>query len=155
MSLKFSFLIIFFSILLPVNSVNADDLGKLFTSEQDRNKLDFIRNKPPEVEQTIEEIVIDIPIEEEIEKPTPELDFNLRLKGIVYRKDGNNTAWINDGNTYEGNLEAQFIQVPEENISDDSIQILMPDNETRVQLRVGDNYVPQSGSDDEDTGNID
>ena len=147
-----AFIIIICLSIMPISMVvKADNLGTLFTSEQDRNKLNFIRNKPPEIETPVEEIVIEIPdIEEQEEEPIAEIDYNLKLKGLVYRKNGKSTAWINDGNTYEGNLETQFLQVNESDINDGSVNIVMPDKETRIQLKVGDNYIPRKDDEQQD-----
>lgn len=138
-------IIIFSLMTMSFSAVSyADDLGRLFTSAKDRKKLDYVRNKPSEVVKPVEDITIEIPdIEETVEDNTPKVSFDIKLKGLVYRQNGKSTAWVNEGNTYEGNLETQYIQIPETDIKDNSVKIVMPDKETSIQLKVGDNYVPQ------------
>ena len=136
-------LIICLVLLLINNPVYADNLGRLFTSETERNKLNYIRKKAPVAEKKEVEVV---KVEEIIEPVKQEVQVRdaIRLKGVVYRSDGKNTAWINDSNTFEGDLESQYIKVDKENIHKDNVRVTMPDNSTIVDLKVGDSYEPVS-----------
>ena len=53
-------------------------------------------------------VVIEEP--EEPEEIKPEIG-GITVNGLVYRKGGKSTAWINNANTFEGNLGNQYIQV--------------------------------------------
>ena len=126
---------------------SADGLGRLFTSPTERTALNKIRNAKPKPEkiQVVEVETIVEPIVEEEEEII--LRDAIVLKGIVYRSDGKNAAWINDSNTYEGDLESLYIQIKTEEIESDQVQLTMPDNETKVKIKVGDYYDPQKKDD--------
>lgn len=145
MNIRFTgMLALLVGLVLPP-AVPADSLGRIFTSEQDRNRLDYIRKQKPLVEKkmTDTEEVDEVFEEEEAEEEIVIRD-TLNLKGFVRRSDGKNSAWINEGNTYEGDLDTIYIKVRPEDIGDDKVTINMPDNETRVRLKVGEAYDPDS-----------
>lgn len=125
--------------------VAADSLGRIFTSEQDRNRLDYIRSQKPVAEKNltdteeVDEVFNEEPVDEEVV-----IRDTLNLKGFVRRSDGKNSAWINDGNTYEGDLDTLYLQIRPQDIGEDRVTINMPDNETRVRLKVGEGYDPES-----------
>ncbi len=134
------FLVIGLAVSPPVI---ADNLGRLFTTQGERIKLEKIRNakeEPKKVEVVKIEDIID-KVEKKEEKKIV-LD-TISLKGLVHRSDGKNTAWINDSNTFEGDLESQYIQVEDTGITQDHVQLVMPDKTTKIELKVGDNYIPQ------------
>jgi len=98
------------------NPVYADNLGRIYTSADERKALEKIRytkEKPKKIEVAaeIEEIMEPLKVEKEII-----MRDAIILKGLVHRSDGKSTAWINDSNTFEGDLESQFIQVPDNKI---------------------------------------
>jgi hypothetical protein len=123
-----------------INSACADNLGRIFTSSDERQELEKIRHektKPKEIVET-KEIIEPLIIEKELV-----IRDALTLKGLVHRSDGKSTAWINDSNTFEGNLESQFIQVPGNKIKSDQVTIIMPDDSTNVVLKVGEAFTPE------------
>ena len=136
---KILLLLICSSIL--ITPVYADQLGRLYTSPADRKQLDKIRHAKPKPEKVelveIEEIIEPIVVEKELI-----VRDAITLKGIVHRSDGKNTAWINDSNTFEGDLESQFIQVPENKIKSNQATIIMPDDSTNIDLKVGEVFIP-------------
>jgi hypothetical protein len=128
--------------LVLIVPVNADSLGRLYTSPSDRKALDKIRHTKQKIKK-VEVIEIEAFIEPvELEKEIIIRDA-IRLKGLVHRSDGKNAAWINDTNTFEGNLESQFIQVPNNKIKSDQATIVMPDDSTKVNLKVGEVFIPE------------
>ncbi len=141
--LLFSFYL--FSVLLVSEMAYADNLGRLFTDQAQRQQLDKLRLQKNVVKKVEEAVTIDIPDEPVVEeKEVIQLEGALRLRGLVYRSDGKNTAWINDSNSFEGDLESQYIGVSDNTISQDDVEIVMPDQQTRIKLKVGDAYVPES-----------
>lgn len=124
-----------------INPVYADSLGRLYTSPGDRIKLEKIRYAKPKPEK-VEVVEVEEIIELVIEEKEIVIRDAITLKGIVHRSDGNNTAWINDSNTFEGDLESQFIQVPNSTIKSDQVTIIMPDDSTNVELKVGEVFIP-------------
>ncbi len=137
--------VVILSLFMTSNSVSADTLGTLFTSEEERARLEYVRKQKPVVEkfitgaEEIDEVFDEVPVNEEID-----VRDTLNLKGFVKRSDGKNSAWINDGNTYEGDLDTLYIKVNSDDINDDNVTINMPDNKTQVRLKVGEAYDPNS-----------
>jgi len=120
--------------------VYADNLGRLFTSADERQKLEKIRQikeEPIKIEEVkkIEEPAV-------VKKETVIRD-SITLRGLVHRSDGKSTAWVNDTNTFDGDLDSELIQVPGNEIKSDQVTIIMPDDSTQVELRVGNVFTPE------------
>ncbi len=138
---KLMCIVVSFLVIPPVYS---DNMGRIYTSEGERRKLERLRHvkpKPKKVE------VVEIEIEEIVEPIEVEKELVIRdaitLKGLVHRSDGKNTAWVNSSNTFEGDLESQFIQVPDNKIKSDHVTIIMPDDSTNIELKVGEAFTPE------------
>jgi len=130
------------SLLLPnffiIQNVHADELGRLFTTKAERKMLDELRYAQPKETEPIEIVIEDI-IEDEPEEYVPVLG-EVTVNGLVYRKGGKSTAWINNANTFEGNLSNQYIQINADDIEPDSVQIQMSESVTDITLKVGETY---------------
>jgi len=118
----------------------ADDLGRLFTTPQQRQTLEKLRSQKPVEEIKIPEFTFAEPVVEE-QKP---VIGGITVNGLVYRKGGKSTAWINSANTYEGNFGNQYIQIDAQNIKPEDVEILIPINETKVKLKTGQTYDPET-----------
>ena len=118
----------------------ADDLGRLFTTPQQRQTLEKLRSQKPVEEIKIPEFTFAEPVVEE-QKP---VIGGITVNGLVYRKSGKSTAWINSANTYEGNFGNQYIQIDAQNIKPEDVEILIPINETKVKLKTGQTYDPET-----------
>lgn len=123
--------------------VYADNLGTLFTSAKERQKLEKIRNRkePQKVEVVKKEAGIEI--EELVVKKEVIIREPISIKGIVHRSNGKSTAWVNEGNTFEGSLDSELIQVPTNEIKTDQVTVKLTDDETEYQLKVGETYTPE------------
>ncbi|MFT5395861.1 MAG: hypothetical protein ACI85N_001049 [Gammaproteobacteria bacterium] len=141
----YKFYILLLASLTIMQPVNADSLGRLFTTPGERITLDKVRNAKPKPEKLkrVEVPKIEELIEPEVEVEDPNIGHAITLRGIVQRSDGKNAAWLNKGNTFEGDLESQYIKVDNNDITEDHVEITMPDNKTKIKLKVGDNYDPQ------------
>lgn len=128
----------FMSACIFIHSVHADNLGRVFTSTEERQELEKIRNsteKPKKVEKV--EVV-----EKEVVQKQIIIRDPITLKGLVHRSGGRSTAWLNDSNTFEGGYDSQSIQVHDSNIKPDQVTVIMPDDSEAVDLRVGDVFIP-------------
>ena len=125
---------------LPPATLAADDLGRLFTTPQQRNTLEKLRSQKPVEEIKIPEFTFAEPVIEE-QKP---VIGGITVNGLVYRKSGKSTAWINSANTYEGNFGNQYIQIDAQNIKPEDVEILIPINETKIKLKTGETYDPEA-----------
>ena len=83
----------------------ADGLGRVFTSPDDRKKLDIIRQTEIRPEK-VEVAELDEIVEPEEVKKEIIIRDDITLRGIVYRSDGKKSEWINDSNTFEGDFES-------------------------------------------------
>ena len=132
---------------LPAHTYAADGLGRLFTSNQDRARLDLIREQEIVVEEETEQpIEVDEFLEPELEVQEEVIKDTVTIKGLVQRSDGKNSAWINDSNTFEGDLETLYIEVKQEAIDNDKVKVTMPDKATEIDLKVGQGYDPNNGT---------
>lgn len=143
---KQSFCLLIVLGITNISIVKADNLGRLYTTPEQRQLLEKERNYKPEPEKVrvVEEpevVEVAVPVVEE-----KELGSAITVKGLVQRSDGKNTAWLNESNTFEGDLESQYIKVDDNEITQEHVEITMPDNKTKIKLKVGDNYDPNSGS---------
>jgi len=119
-----------------IQNVHADELGRLFTTKAEREMLDNLRYA---TNNELEPIVVVIEEPEEPEEIKPEIG-GITVNGLVYRKGGKSTAWINNANTFEGNLGNQYIQVNADDIDPESVQIQMSGSVTDITLKVGETY---------------
>ncbi len=119
-----------------IQNVHADELGRLFTTKAEREMLDNLRYA---TNNELEPIVVVIEEPEEPEEIKPEIG-GITVNGLVYRKGGKSTAWINNANTFEGNLGNQYIQVNADDIDPESVQIQIPESVADITLKVGETY---------------
>lgn len=132
-------------LLLITSQVSAtDDFGRLFTTQEQRHELDVLRYHK-------EVVQVDIELDQDVEsnkEANKEPGQPIRLKGIIYRKDGNNAAWINNANTLRGDLSLENIKVEAKDISPDHVRITLPEGRKTIRLKVGEQYLPDNDRDD-------
>lgn len=115
----------------------GENFGRFFTSPQQRQNLDELRNRQPE--ELIVEIAED-DFEEEAE-PEEQLPVDVvRFRGLVHRQNGKSTAWLNEGNTYEGDIGSQYIDV--DGISPKGVRLGISGDDMKVELKAGQAYEP-------------
>ena len=121
----------------------SDDFGRLFTTPEERRKLEILRNAKS---QAVVEEVPEVFIEETvgaIEQPDIE---GITLNGIVYRKGGKSTVWLNGTNSYEGNLASEYFRINEGDIDSEKVSVTVPEVDLEFDLKVGQTYEPNNGS---------
>jgi hypothetical protein len=137
---KFVCLLVLSGILFSQSAISSDQFGRFFTTSAQRTHMDELRKAKPAFKVEFEEQLIDIDEDVEVVEETP---VNaLTVRGLVYRSDGKSTAWINDSNTFEGNVSSQYISVGD--IEADKVQIKVPSANTIVNLNVGQTFDPVS-----------
>lgn len=126
-------------ISLPV-SIAAEPIGRLFSTPEERDVLDNLRearkNQPEEVEVTAP--VLPAYIEH---KPII-LPDAINMQGYVKRNDGKKgTIWVNGKAMQErsGNKDVQVGQLPS---NSNRIPIRIPANGKRLTLKAGQTYSP-------------
>jgi hypothetical protein len=103
------------------------ELGRLFTTPEDRVVLEQLRQAPVERKRTVRE-------EKKIDEPKASMP-TITVNGVVIRSDGSKTAWINGMNTLEGDLASQHIKVRTREIHNDRVPIVVSGD--RVEIKVG------------------
>lgn len=119
-----------------------EEFGRFFTTPKQREHLDQMRMKNPEQETVV--VFKDNDGQQDKTKENTVSMGSIRLKGLVYRGNKKSTAWINDGNTYEGNLELQYFDVTEGDIDRDQVRMGVTGNQPGIKLRVGQTYDPDT-----------
>lgn len=122
-------------------NIFADGLGRLFTTLDQRQELESLRQQA-----TLEEEIMLVDeissfasevIEEIVDtEPLP----NVELKGVIYRKNGKRVAWINDTNTLSGDMDAEEIKISNRDIRKDSIRMIPAEGEKPIILNVGERF---------------
>ena len=133
-------LLVFLFMIFTSATFADDDLGRLFTTPEQRAAMEQLRHQKPVETITVPEIAFEEPVVEE-EKP---VIGGITVNGLVYRKGGKSTAWINSANTFEGNFGNEYIQIDAESIKPEDVEIVIPVNEKTVKLRAGDTYDPET-----------
>ncbi len=129
---------IFVLLLAGGSTVCAADLGRLFSTPQERAALDQLRSPrpilaPPAPADEAQERARSGT--EELAAAVPPVTVN----GIVRRLNGNSTVWINGINSFNGNLDSQRLRVRRPRT--DAVPVEVND-EIRVMLRVGETLDP-------------
>lgn len=117
--------------MLP--AMAADDLGRLFTTPAERAQLDEARRGAP--------MPVAAPVIVSRDAGTDGTDQDaastLTLRGVVERSGGRSTAWVNDTNTYQGDVGAVHRQVQRTAIAGGAVTVALPDGNAPVQMKVG------------------
>ncbi|MCS3904422.1 hypothetical protein J2T55_002458 [Methylohalomonas lacus] len=114
-----------------------DYFGRLFTSPEQRDRIDTIRYA---TEPEPEEIAV---IEPEPEPEQQEIPPNISLRGMIRGGDGEPVYWINDSNSMQADFMQDSITVLPGNEGSREILIRLPDDRI-IPLQVGESYIPDS-----------
>jgi hypothetical protein len=117
----------------------ADGLGRLFTTPAQRAQLDDARRSAPEQTVAAEAARPAARTERPQESPGA-----LTVRGVVERSDGRSTAWINDANTYQGDVGAAHRHVDRAGIAGDAVTLKLEDGQATVKMKVGQTLDPAS-----------
>jgi hypothetical protein len=125
----------------PVSA--ADPIGRLFTTPQQRQKLDELRraeleNPEPALDPGV--VTADTPTQTRDAPHNP-----ITVRGLVTRKGGRSMAFINESNSYEGDIASEYIRVRPADIEGGEIRIVTPYGTDAVALKVGQTLEPSSG----------
>jgi hypothetical protein len=131
------------ALIAAMQTVHADPIGRLFTTPQQRQKLNDLRRAELEnPEPTLGPSVIsaDTPTQA---RDTPHNPITVR--GLVTREGGRSTAFINESNSYEGDIASEYIRVRSGDIEGGEIKLVTPYGESAVALKVGQTLEPSTG----------
>ena len=105
----------------------ADNIDRLFTSPQQRQKLDTMRSAPS---NTIEE------------KPAV---TNVELNGVMIREDGNNVIWVNDKSSLKSN-KVDGVRVNPNAVNKESYKVPVKTDEHRIMMKPGQSWSETTGT---------
>ena len=127
--------------LAPGRANAADPLGRLFTTPQQRIQLDELRQALPQGDETA---AVQPLREEPGNAAEPEIPAggSITIKGLVTRKGGRSAAWVNGSNTFEGDVASQYLHIESKDIHPRGVDIVVPDLEAPVRVKVGETYEP-------------
>jgi len=120
--------IIIASAFLFATSAEADTMGRLFFTPEQRILLDNARGQK-------------VKIEERMEEPAPEI---VSLNGVVRRDDGRTTVWLNNRAVSDRHTAGGVTILPQGTASD-PVVFSIPQAERVVTLRVGQNLDVTTG----------
>lgn len=124
----------------------SDDFGRLFTTPEERRKLQTLRYAKPEPEIIEVEIPVNL-VEEVVAESVEQPDIEgITLNGIVYRKGSKSTVWLNGNNSYEGSLASEYLRINEGDIDSEKVSVTVPEVGLEVDLKVGQTYEPNDKS---------
>jgi hypothetical protein len=138
---KIIFLLSFVFASISTTQAASDDFGRLFTTPDERKKLQTLRNSAPEIDEEIEIIVEEFDVVEEEVKPPRDIN-GITLNGVVYRKGNKSTVWLNGSNSYEGNLSSEYYRINTKDINDKKVSVTVPEFDLQFDLKVGQTYEP-------------
>ena len=118
--------------------IRADDLGRLFTTPEERQMLEALRNQPRRAEAPPE------PLEPEVLAPKPPPVQSVRVDGFVSRSRGNNTVWINGTNSLTGDLRSHQVGVNVRGIRGQTVPVRVQNSPVGVGLKPGQSYDPSA-----------
>ena len=116
--------------------IRADDLGRLFTTPEERQMLEALRNQPRRAEAPPE------PLEPEAPAPKPPPLQSVRVDGFVSRSRGNNTVWINGTNSLTGDLRSHQVDVNVRGIRGQTVPVRVQNSPVGVGLKPGQSFDP-------------
>lgn len=116
--------------------IRADDLGRLFTTPEERQMLEALRNQPRRAEAPPE------PLETEALAPEPPAVQSVRVDGFVSRSRGNNTVWINGTNSLTGDLGSHQVDVNVRGIRGQTVPVRVQNSPVGVGLKPGQTFDP-------------
>ena len=123
----------------------SDGFGRLFTTPEERRKLQAMRYSEAEVEEAIE-IFVEV-IDEGLEEVVEQRDIEgITLNGIVYRKGSKSTVWLNGSNSYEGSIASEYFRINTGEINSKKVSVTVPEADLEFDLKVGQTYEPNDES---------
>lgn len=119
----------------------VEEFGRLFTTPKQRQQIDELRQSRSGLVIEVKDEELELDQTAVVEEDTRD---RLVVKGLVYRSDGKNSAWVNDSNSYEGDLTSDFTIINSSGIHPDRVEIGLPGSDENIPLKVGQTFDPES-----------
>lgn len=126
--------------LLPPAMTHAGEVGRLFFTPVERDRLDQLRksSRPPEKAGAAD--AAPDPVQEALAAPPP----FLAIQGYVRRSDGKGTVWVNRQPVQEQAATPGF-SVGKLGKKDNRVEIKLSGSSKPISLKAGQSYDPESG----------
>ena len=111
----------------------AQELGRLFTTPEEREMLEALRRQPPKPQAEA------TPVVPPVVKPAP-VAPNVTMNGLVRRSRGRGMVWVNGVTSLEGDLDAQGIAVDVGAMRGTTLPIRIGNAPLAVGLKPGQTY---------------
>ena len=95
-------------------------------------------HQPLEVPTQVESTIDPTSLSAEPEEIKPAITIN----GYVRRGNGRTTIWINEENSYDGNLSASHIESESAHMHGKRVHVTPVGDDTRIRLKAGQSYDP-------------
>jgi len=119
------------------------ELGRLFTTPQERAALDKLRREGHKPVAAPEELA---PAEQPEQIPEAQPPEPITVNGFVRRSDGANTVWVNGVNSLEGEFDSQGFQVDTRRIRGDRVRVTVSGRPgQQIEMRPGQTFDPAAG----------
>ena len=126
-----------------ISTAAAEDFGRFFTTPMQRQYLDQLKNRGAPIVIKIDD---DLNVGEKKPERKEVVNDALTVKGLVYRKDGKSVAWLNNSNTYEGDVAWEYAGVKEDKITPSKVQLRVGTRSEDITMKVGEKYEPATES---------
>jgi hypothetical protein len=113
-------------------AAEAQDLGRLFTTPEEREMLEALRRQPPKPEAA------PAPVETPVE-PAPVAPA-VTMNGLVRRSRGRGMVWVNGVTSLEGDLDSQGIAVDVGGVRGTTLPVRIGNAPVAVGLKPGQTY---------------
>jgi len=113
--------------------VQAQDLGRLFTTPQEREMLEALRRQPPKPQTEA------APVVAPAVEPAPVVP-NVTMNGLVRRSRGRGMVWVNGVTSLEGDLDSQGIAVDVGALRGTTLPVRIGNAPLAVGLKPGQTY---------------
>lgn len=122
---------------LWMQGVRADDFGRLFSSPDERARLDELRRTmdvpPPPVVVPVDNSVEPL----EVREPTLPSVQQFTVNGVVLRSSGHHASWVNGAQVLRGDTAAGGVQIEPDGSRETGIRIHLPSGLDTVTIKPG------------------
>jgi hypothetical protein len=126
-----------------ISTAGAEDFGRFFTTPMQRQYLDQLKSRGAPIVVKIDE---EPGAMDQQTQQAEVVDDAVTIKGLVYRKDGNSAAWLNESNSYQGDVASGYAGVVENSISPSRVKVRIGNQDNDITMKVGQKYEPASES---------
>jgi hypothetical protein len=123
-------------LLLVIMGARAQELGRLFTTPEERQRLDALRLEPTPTTTTM------TPTPQLAPTAVPEPPVPVTVNGVVLRSHGAQTVWINGASRYDNEANTSGVRVKLHELTPREVPVILPEGRGTVRIKPGSTYTP-------------